>query len=196
MRDDLLLNRFTNQTIVCVASGPSLTKEQIEYVNLKSKVTFVSNSSAFDFPNATVLFSYDHKWYNYYNDKLKQFFKGAKFCKDKITETSGFAFSLVDQEWFKAYGNTGATLLSLALHANPSKVILVGYDLKQTDKSHYHGDHPEPLGNCNRIEMWKDDFKELYNDYKAQIDKIEIYNCSLDSNLDLFPRQDLKKVLW
>jgi hypothetical protein len=44
--------------------------------------------------------------------------------------------------------------------------------------------------------MWKDDFKELYNDYKAQIDKIEIYNCSLDSNLDLFPRQDLKKVLW
>lgn len=186
MNIDVLKGIFFGRTIACVASGPSLTKEKIKFIKDNFEVVLVCNSAFRDFPDAKLLFSYDHEWYRLNFEEIKKTFHGARFCKDLATETCGYAYSLQHQKWFEQFGNSGATLLHIALHTDPDEIYLFGYDLKVTDKTHYHGDHPAPLGNCNRIEHWQDDFDRVFEKNEKQILKINIVNVNENSALNLF----------
>lgn len=186
MNIDVLKGMFFGKTIACVASGPSLTQEKIDFIKENFEIVLCCNSTFRDFPNAKLLFSYDHEWYCLNIEEIKNVFHGVRFCKDLATETCGHAYSLQHQKWFEQFGNSGATLLHIALHTDPDEIYLFGYDLKVTDKTHYHGDHPEPLGNCNRIEHWGDDFDKLYDKNEEKLRKIHVVNVNENSALNLF----------
>jgi len=93
---------------------------------------------------------------------------------------------------FRAFGNSGAGAIALAAKAGARRVLLLGYDCQKTGgKAHWHGDHPEGLGNAGSIHKWPAQFAQL----KASMAGVEIINCSRATALTCFPRQPLEAAL-
>jgi hypothetical protein len=90
------------------------------------------------------------------------------------------------------YGNSGAGCISLAAQAEASRIILIGFDCGHTNgRSHWHGDHPNHLGNAGMTKQWIDKFKQLAQDFSH----IDIINASRETALTCFPRQSLESLL-
>ena len=93
---------------------------------------------------------------------------------------------------FKAYGNSGGGAIAMAVKAGASRVILLGYDCQKSGgKVHWHGDHPQGLGNAGSMPKWPEQFKRL----AASIEGVEVINCSRDTALRAFPRMALEDAL-
>lgn len=92
----------------------------------------------------------------------------------------------------KAFGNSGAGAISLAVKAGASRVILLGYDCQKTGGMvHHHGDHPAGLGNAGSMPKWPEQFKRL----AASLEGVEVINCSRETALTAFPRGELESAL-
>ncbi len=71
------------------------------------------------------------------------------------------------------------------------QVVLVGYDCQRTNgKAHWHGDHPETLGNAGSMPRWQQQFSDL-----AKAIQMPVINCSRETALTMFPRKALEDVL-
>ena len=93
---------------------------------------------------------------------------------------------------FKAFGNSGAGAIAMAVKAGASRVILLGYDCQKTGgQAHWHGDHPAGLGNAGSMPKWPEQFKRL----AESIEDAEIINCSRETALTAFPRGELESAL-
>ena len=80
----------------------------------------------------------------------------------------------------------------MAVKAGASRVILLGYDCQKTGgQVHWHGDHPEGLGNAGSMPKWAKQFEAL----AASVNGVEVINCSRDTALRAFPRMSLEDAL-
>lgn len=168
-----------------VASGASLTKEQVELVRqakadgkLKGVIA-VSNVGLDMMPDADALVSHDSKWW--YNNKNALKFAGRKFCRFTLGGTEQFEPRLTNA------CNSGLMAMEVAWKVfGAEKIILLGVDMKG---SHYFGNHPLPLKNSGVF-----DFKRHLNQFNYW-NGCEVINCTPDSALTKFPFQELKDVL-
>lgn len=93
---------------------------------------------------------------------------------------------------FKAYGNSGAGCISLALFGDAARVIMLGFDCQHTGgQAHWHGNHPRGLANAKQIDRWPKLFEQLKNDHP----EAEIFNASRETALTCFERVALEDVL-
>ena len=93
---------------------------------------------------------------------------------------------------FECYGNSGAACIRLAAMAGARRIVLLGYDCQKTGgKSHWHGDHPWPLGNAGRADRWRERFGRLAVD----LTNVEVINCSRHTALTCWPRAKLEDVI-
>jgi hypothetical protein len=93
---------------------------------------------------------------------------------------------------FKAYGNSGAGCVSLALFGDAARVIMLGFDCQHTGgQAHWHGNHPRGLANAKQIDRWPKLFEQLKNDHP----EAEILNASRETALTCFERVALEDVL-
>lgn len=191
-------------TIVCIASGPSLTPEQIDIVgnakNNRPEDLFVigtndnwrwkSNNGEFV---CDYLYAADDSWWNCWLkeiiesgfDKPKFFPIGNKFAKDNGL----IRIPCVHQKGLGSNGNvhclsnSGAQAIGLSYYLGSKKIILIGYDMKpnQQGKVHWFGDHPKgKLRNTpHRYSSWIPHLKELSDDLKKR--EIDVVNCTIDS---------------
>ena len=93
-------------------------------------------------------------------------------------------------------GNSGYQAIGLAHQFGASRVLLLGYDMQRTGgKSHWHGDHPKPLGNVAKLlpGQWVKQMDRLALDAAAC--GLEIINCSRQTALSCFPRTTIKECL-
>ena len=80
----------------------------------------------------------------------------------------------------------------MAAQAGAARVILLGFDCQHSGGvSHWHGDHPNHLGNAGLTTQWLDRFAKLAEDFKH----IEIINASRETALTCFPRARLEDLL-
>lgn len=176
---------------VCVATGASLTQQQVNYVRGKAKVYVVSDAYRLA-PWADVLYSCDHGWWNYH----KPVFAGEKWT---INERAAKDFDLnhieqgdrefsLDKAKLGTGGNSGFQCLNLAVHHGASKVILLGYDFKPV--GHFFGEHPSPLSRSSDYSRWVDDMHKA-----AEIIPIPVVNCTQDSAIKCFPMMDIMDAL-
>jgi hypothetical protein len=192
MKPPKWVNRWQGQTVVCIASGPSLTPEDCEAV--KGLRTIVTNNTYQLCPWADVLFAFDGNWWAHYYEDAKRVFQGAmiSYCTNPTRWPD--VETVHGKEWFKHFHNSGGSAISLAITAGASRVILLGYDCQRTGgKTHWHGDHPKTLSNARSIGNWPQQFKNVAR--FASSKGVPIINCTPTTALTCFPRATLAEAL-
>jgi hypothetical protein len=91
--------------------------------------------------------------------------------------------------------NSGYQAIGLAHMWGASRILLLGYDFSfQGAKRHWHGDHPNNLGNCaGNFGRWIQSMNALAEDLKKE--GVEVVNCSRATALKCFPRSTIDKEL-
>ncbi len=184
-----MLPNWSGQTVVCIASGPSLTPEDCDAVALSGRPAIVTNTTFRSCLWAQVLFGHDVPWWRRYIAEVREVFRGRLFCKSPRASKFGV-------EWLgiHSFGLSGTDSMILALALGSRRILLLGHDCQMTDgKAHHHGDHPEGLDNCNTIKSWP----TRYGRAAAYLKKhgAEVINVSRATALECFPRSTLAAEL-
>lgn len=181
---------WSGRTVVCIASGPSLTAEDCELVRAAGHPVVVTNTTFQLCPWADVLFAFDAKWWREYQDQVAQF-AGRKLSGSLLAVKYG---AEPVQPWFSIYRNSGCCAISLALAAGAERVVMLGYDGGFHDgRAHWHADHPKPMGNADTVADWPRLFGIVAKN--ARRAGIPVINASRRTALTCFPRADLQTVL-
>lgn len=180
---------------MCAASGPSLTADDIERVRVwreeagtQAKAVVVANTTFRAAPWADALFAIDRDWWKTYINEINATFLGQRFSKNKQHPS----YNVTHLPEFESYANSGAGCISMAAQAGAASIILLGFDCQHSGGiSHWHGDHPNHLGNAGLTHQWLDKFAQLADDFKH----IEIINASRETAITCFPRARLEDLL-
>lgn len=194
---------WKDDTVFCLASGPSLTQEIADKV--KGRKTIVVNSSCILAPWADVLYFTDSGWYEKHRETVRDW-PGLVICMaraakhelpDKIKRVKGeFRLDFVprEPETVRQGRSSGHTAISLAIALGAARIVLLGYDMRLVDgREHHHSEYigPRDLGQYAR------EFVPAFKGWNADALKVgaEILNCTPGSAITEFPFADLDEVL-
>ena len=183
------------KTAVCIASGTSLTKEDVNYCQGKASVYVVNNCYQIA-PWADVLYACDEEWWDHYKPE----FAGAKWT---LNENASKKYNLnyiehdaealfCDKERIATGNNGGFQALNLAFIHGFRRILLLGYDF-QNSGQHWHGRHKGRLHKSPDMRRW---IRHMENAYPLmQNAGLEVINCSRDTAINCFPRKAITEVL-
>jgi len=173
---------WEGETVVCIASGPSLTQLDVDYVRGKARVIVV-NDNYRRAPWADLLYACDSEWWDHNNPE----FTGLKVTQSKAAaqrhacmhvpgaEGKGLSTDPARINW---NSNSGSQALNVAYHCASRRVLLLGYDFEAGPKgiSHWFGEHPKEIRRTlpYRQFLWK--FSHIAK--QAPRIGLEIINCS------------------
>ncbi len=195
---------WPNSTIVCVATGPSVTAEDVDYCCDKAKVIAINDAYKLALW-ADVLYACDAKWWRWaHTDKGRHptfaQFKGLKYGLmagvgqwpgvQRLKHTG--ADGLERHPAAIRHGsNSGYQAINLAMHFGAKRILLLGYDMGATGRKHFHGNHPDgsapPFASCLRH------FATLVSPLKAA--GVEVINCTRKTALTVFPQMSIQQAL-
>jgi len=189
---------WEGQTVVCIASGPSLTRDQVDYVRGRVPVIAINDNYQVA-PWADMVYGCDHKWWSWHYQRLAAY-KGLMVSTDvpavdafeRLLWAQGFSKDGLCTEWPRIHhgGNSGHQVINIAYHAGAKRVVLLGYDMKfgRNGAAHWFGDHPD--GVRSTYSGFIQAFQVI-----AKQRLIEIINCTRETALTCFSRQRLEDVL-
>jgi len=202
-----MIRGYEDKTFVLVASGPSLTQEQVDQCRGKAQIVVINDNYKIA-PFADHLYACDQTWWLWHEDDPELLaFKGKKWTQtsswdDEIRKRIRKKHDLTfiqskaepglstDPNIIHQGSNSGYQAINLAYHLGAKKILLIGYDMQRTnDKAHWFGDHPDK-GQTNYSK-----FTKYYNTLAKQDLDVEIINCTTQTALTCFPRKELKDVL-
>jgi len=176
------------KTFICIASGPSLTRDDCALITSSGLPAIVVNNSWQMLPDATVIFASDCCWWEEHYSTITS--SAERWCGDEFTARR-FGISCFSSVLPGSY-NSGQRAIELAIHLGASRILLLGYDCSLRHGTHWHGNH-QPLANPDKFSVarWHDEFSRL----NAIAGGVEIINCSRYTRLTCFPRQHLEAAL-
>jgi len=178
-------NKWPGKTVVCIASGPSLTAADCEQVRQAALPAIVTNTSVRLAPWAEVLMGFDGAWWAKHAAEL-QAFTGLRVTCSNIAVKFG-AQQLQDVLGFRGFGNSGTAAIALAVLGRAERVVLLGYDCQHSNgQTHWHGNHPPGLGNAAGVALWPAKFAKAA-EYAAK-HGVAVVNASRQTALTCFPR--------
>ena len=204
---------WTGETVAILASGPSLTREQCEAVRGKCRVIAINNQGidtdcdgvmvpAFA-PWADVLYAADAKWWRHYHERA------LKFAGRKVTIRNTLPWpevcSLVQSTEHATFdprpthlvsgGNSGYQAVHLAVHLGATRIVLLGFDMKdgRNRRRHWFGSHPGKLDSRGNFTGWLRAFEKFAGVLKRM--NIDVVNCTADTALRSFRRAPLSEVI-
>lgn len=187
------LGRWSGRSVVCIASGPSLTVEDCDRVRQSGHPVIVTNTTFRIAPWADVLFGMDAAWWAAHYKEVDSVFKGARLTTAHNATRYG-ATTLYGQPWFRGFGNSGTCAVSLAVSCGASRVLMLGFDAQKTGgRVHWHGDHPPALSNGRSMKTWPGKFAQLAAFARRR--ECRIVNVSRETSLTCFDRADLESAL-
>ena len=153
-----IARRWPESTIVCVASGPTLTAEELAHVRGRAPVIAVNDAVRLA-PWADVLYSSDRGWWRYYGGIPD--FRGHRVgvgwkigdaspiprlpSVHVLTHTGAEGLEL-QPTGLRTGGHSGYAAINLAVHLGARRIVLVGYTCGPVEgRSHYFGRHPSGL---------------------------------------------------
>lgn len=204
---------WVGQTAAILASGPSMTRAQAEAVRGRCRVIAVNNQGIDTecdgvmvpalAPWADILYAADAKWWRCYHERA------LKFAGRKVTIRPTLpwdeVYSLVQSIEHASFdprpthlvsgGNSGYQAIHLAVHLGATRIILLGFDMKdgRNRRRHWFGNHPKKLDSRGNYSLWLRAFDKLAKvlDHKG----IEVLNCTPDTALRSFKRVPLEVAL-
>ncbi len=190
---------WPGSTVVCIASGPSLTQADVDCVRGKARVIAV-NTSVELAPWADALYACDARWWAW--KKGMTGFAGLKFALQSnagrwpgvTVLRAGHGQGLSDNPKILMTGrNSGYQAVNLAVLLGAARILLLGYDMQRGPKGqeHWHAQHPVKVE--NPYYAWVASFSTMVEPLKAL--GIEVVNCSRRTALTCFPRQAIEDAL-
>lgn len=123
-------------------------------------------------------------------DSQLEYFK-KKYNLNVITSNSNMGLS-TDPTVIHQGSNSGYQAINLAYHMNPTKIILIGYDMQFTNgKAHWFGEHPDKVRSS--YHAWMIMYASLAEHAKKL--GLEIINATTETALTCFPRDKLENIL-
>jgi len=193
---------WKGRTVVCLASGPSLTQADVDLVRRAGLPTVVTNTTFRMAPWADMLFGFDARWWATkdpatgltHAQESARDFAGRRITRSQLGTTYGIE-TLHGSSWFRGFGNSGTCAIAMAVHGGAARVLLLGFDCTFGPKGerHWHGNHPGGLGNCASISRWPAHFKRTKR--MADAAGVRVLNCSRRTALDCFERVPLEQAL-
>jgi hypothetical protein len=194
---------FEGETVFCLASGPSLTRETAE--KIRGRRSIVVNSSYALAPFADVLYFTDSGWYeqrreivaNWPGLVISMSRTAKRELPDKVRRVKG-----IHMPGFPALGypeilqgrSSGHTAVSLAISLGAARVVLLGYDMRVVGgKEHHHSEYVGPRD----LDQYAREFVPAFAGWNENAMKVgtEIINCTPGSAVTEFPFADLDGVL-
>lgn len=199
----LVPKAWPGETVVVIATGPSLTADDVDYCRSKARVIAINDAYTLA-PWADALYATDAKWWNWH--KGVPSFTGAKWSMEH-TQWNNTRALYTDIQRLRNTGplglehdpsglrngrNSGYAAINLAVHYGARKIVLLGYDMQPVKgKAHFFGEHPQK--NTSPYAQFRAMFEHLVRPL-AKL-QIEVLNCSRNSILTTFPKAELREVL-
>lgn len=210
---------WTGETVALIASGPSLTRAQIEHCLDRGWRMIAINTSGRIAPEADLLYFCDRKWWHWHKDEdwLKAFLARRAIVKGSIDDreamggiggvnfleldgvanlllTSPLGYKDVGYEHKPdrlAHGrNSGYAVMNFAGHLDVSRMILLGYDMDIPDKGASHWHGGHPTpSKRSNYGVFRRLFPHLVRPLAAR--GIEVINATPGTKLTCFPMRDL-----
>lgn len=206
--------KFQGQTIACIATGPSLTLQQVEIARAKGFVLFGCNRVWEIVPDLSVLYGCNEKfWAHYWDDDLASY-PAEKWTTNRIAARK-FGLNVIAERDARGLSNdpgrihhghgSGYSMLNLAYLMGASRIVLLGYDLRYapdydgsekkagSTPRHYFGEYPSDLLHWPKMSLKEGVHVGLIEYYRSVSKQsvVEIINCTPGSALDCFPRMDI-----
>lgn len=183
-------------TIAIIASGPSLTPEQVNYLRGRVRVIAVSDNYRLA-PWADWVYSSCKPWWDVHRDAVAASGCMAELWTQDAAAAAAYglnrlphrpnATDLVDGTC--AGASSGEHAMHLAAHLGATSIVLVGFDMGATGRGHWFGDHPRPLVNGADFGTMRRSIADLSVSLAAR--GIEVVNCTRSSALTCFPKMEL-----
>ena len=195
-----------SKTVCCIATGPSLTQQQVDTARAKGFRLFACNNAYQLAPDAELLYAVNIEWWDHYWSEVKDLpcakWTTNKAAADKypinwIRERN--AAGLCEQSGVIHHGHgSGYSLVSMAHKAGADRIVLLGYDLKYAPDydgrsrrvgsapRHFFGEYPQRMQHWPSVAVKNGvhvDLVELYRSIKDQ-GLVEIVNCTPGSALE------------
>jgi hypothetical protein len=211
---------WNQQTVVCMASGPSLTAEDIALVENQRKFgaqtirTIAINDCGLarhlpmSAPWADILYAADARWWQHHRPS----FTGLRVSGEKVlpvknprdgrtTEVETQVLKMLTtgrapmpyEPGSVVHGNhSGFQALGLALTLGAARIFLLGYDCGKIGGQAWA--HPDRDAGFKRQSPY-DKWAEPYNQVPGRWPYVEIINCSAHSVITVFPKRPLGEVI-
>jgi hypothetical protein len=197
-----MIGRWDGETVAIIASGPSLTQSDVDYLRGKCRVITVNTSFKIA-PWADVHYSNDHDWFATYRDELKET-SGEQWTGHHTYHHAGLNRMPFDQtitgisfvpgvlSWG---GNSGFAAINLAVQFGAVKILLLGFDHGwDGDKCHHHGKHPSHLQHKKPgFHRWTIHHEKAAKQLPAA--GITIINCTRQTGLTCYPMMPIQQAL-
>jgi hypothetical protein len=184
---------------VCIATGPSLTVEDVETVRASGARVIVVNDALHLAPWADMLVFLDTKWAEWHRTAV-QAFPGLTFTLQPsarrygtLLRNTGNSGLETDPTGLRSGWNSGYAALNVAYHTGATTLVLLGYDMQPGPggESHYFGDHPDRCQphypQCQPL------FQTLADPLRAA--GVTVLNASRRSAIGVWPRVSLDEAL-
>lgn len=199
---------WSDRSIIIVASGPSLTDEDVALVRAELAVNYiyviVVNDNWRLLRRAHVLYAADHGWWTTYHPIAAENFGGELWTCDSRIAQHYSRVNLIDsvvgaglpesRDFIKVGASSGTQAIQLAYIWGGRRIGLLGFDCQLTrDKKHWFGDHPPGINEKLPFERWAEELSILAKELAYE--GIDVHNCSRSTALTCFPLTELKKFL-
>lgn len=183
-----MAKRWLNQPAAVLASGPSLTKHQIQLVEQSKIKTVAVNTTWEAVPFCDVIYAGDYAWWLHNEAKIN--IKAERWTCSEPARTNFNAF--YRKRTLTPTYNTGLLAVELAHFFGAAPVIMLGFDSSLENGVHHHGLHKKtPNPTAQRCAGWVNQAEAM----RRILKDAEIYNCSENSAIEAFPKKDLEKTL-
>lgn len=173
-----------NDTIVCIASGPSLTQDDVDMT--RGNYTVAANSSWRIAPWCDAVFGGDAAWWRDSGDLVLASRRRKLTCSRSAAQRYGIEF--FERPRRSGY-NTGQCVVEWAVAQQPERIILLGYDCSLRYGKHWHPDHPRRNPTPELVRNWIRQFDGI------DVGDVDVINCSRYTELKKFRKAALEDVL-
>ncbi len=190
---------WPGETFVCIATGPSLTADDVNACRGRARVIAVNDAVRLA-QWADVLYACDDRWVSHY--KGVPSFSGPKYSLTANTKkwpawtklhNDGVNGLCAEPTGLRTGRNSGYQAINLAVHLGATRILLLGYDMgRHGGKGHFFGEHPKNWP-PSPYHSFLDAFKTIEQPLKDR--GIEVVNCSRRTALKTFPQMSLDLAL-
>lgn len=195
---------WPGETVAILASGPSLTLEDVAYCFGKARVIAIKDSVRLA-PWADCFYCCGGEiiatWWKHHGKALT--FERQRYTLDPtasdyatVLRNTGVTGLETDPTGLRTGRNSGYQAVNLAAHLGAKKVVLLGYDMQpsETGKLRWFGNHPYP-SNLGPVQFaaFRDCFETIAQPLKDL--GIEVVNASRRTALRCFPTATIEEAL-
>lgn len=191
---------FAGATIVCLATGPSLTQADVDFC--RGKATVIAIKNAYDLaPWADVVYGAGvdrTKWWEQHGARVVAEHQGLRFTIDPraakwatVLQWGSETGLSADASRLSLGRNSGYQAINLAVHLGAAKIVLLGYDMRRGERNNFF-EGPDK-GPASKYRDWLPHFSTLLEPLKAL--GVSVINCTPNSALECFPTMSLAEAL-